>query len=62
MHAIFFSRKRYSYKPSPVFYGRGERFLGVELEVDKGGRDTDNAQELLEIANTANEKRLYIKK
>ena len=61
MHVIFFSRKRYSYKPTPIFYGRGERFLGVELEIDRGGRDTDNAQELLEIANTADKKRLYIK-
>ena len=61
MYVIFFIRKRYSYKPTPIFYGRGERFLGVELEIDRGGRDTDNAQEILDIANTADKKRLYIK-
>ncbi len=61
MHVIFFSRKRYSYKPTPIFYGRGKRFLGVELEIDRGGKDTYNAQELLDIANTVDEQRLYIK-
>ncbi len=33
----------YSYKPEPVFYGKGSRFFGVELEIDIGGRDNDNA-------------------
>jgi len=27
----------YSYKPEPVFYGDGPRYLGVELEIDGGG-------------------------
>ena len=53
--------REYSYKPCPIFYGRGERFLGVELEIDKGGRDSDNAQEILDIANDSKEQRLYIK-
>ena len=53
--------RNYSYKPTPIFYGRGERFLGVELEIDRGGRDTDNAQELLDIANDSKEQHLYIK-
>ena len=26
----------YSYKPDPIFLGEGERFYGVELEIDKG--------------------------
>ena len=50
----------YSHKPTAIFYGEGKRFLGVELEIDRGGKDTDNAQELLDIANDA-ETRLYIK-
>jgi len=53
--------RNYSYKPPVIFYGKGERFLGVELEIDKGGKDTDNAQELLEIANNSKKQHLYIK-
>ncbi len=42
----------YNYKPRPVFYGSDDKnalFLGVELEVDKGGEDEDNAQEIIYI-------------
>lgn len=39
----------YSYKPDPIFYGRGKRYFGVELEIDVGGRDDDNAQLLLDM-------------
>lgn len=45
----------YCYKPSPVFYGSGERFFGVELEIDEGGEDGDNAAELLQIVNQGEE-------
>ncbi len=45
------SIKPYSYKPEPIFYGSGNLFYGVELEVDNGGEDKDNAQKLLDIAN-----------
>ena len=41
----------YSYKPRPIFYGEGNRFLGVELEVDDGGHSEYNAETVLEIAN-----------
>lgn len=41
----------YYHKPCPIFYGKGTRFLGVELELDEGGEDNENARELLEIAN-----------
>ena len=41
----------YYYKPAPIFYGDGPRFFGVELELDNGGEDRDNARSLLEIAN-----------
>ena len=50
----------YSYKPVPIFYGKGKRFFGVELEVDEGGHDTDNAIEIMEEANFNNE-HIYIK-
>jgi len=50
----------YSYKPVPIFYGKGKRFFGVELEVDEGGHDTDNALEIMEEANFDNE-HIYIK-
>ena len=52
--------KNYNYKPEPIFYGSGNLFLGVELEVDKGGHIRENAQELLELAN-ADEDRIYCK-
>lgn len=51
----------YSYKPDPIFHGNGNRFFGVELEVDYGGHLDDNAREVLEIANETQEENLYIK-
>ena len=52
--------REYSYKPIPIFYGKGKCFFGVELEIDKGGREKDYAQELLDIANHCAE-HIYIK-
>lgn len=52
--------KNYSFKPTPIFYGVGDLFYGVELEIDKGGEESSNARELLDIAN-ANEERIYCK-
>lgn len=46
-----YSINEYSYKPLPAFYGAGDRFFGVELEIDNGGEDNDNASELMDIAN-----------
>ena len=60
MYVIFFIRKRYSYKPEAVFFGDGSLFMGVELEVDEGGKDNDNAGTLKEIANSSNN-HIYIK-
>lgn len=54
------SIKNYSYKPEPIFYGSGNLFYGVELEVDKGGEDDENAQLILNIANQT-EERIYCK-
>ena len=52
--------KNYGYKPEPIFYGSGNLFMGVELEIDKGGEFFENAQKLLDIANFPNE-RIYCK-
>ena len=52
--------REYSYKPDPIFYGEGTRFMGVELEVDEGGHSNDNAEEVFKIANSEKE-HLYIK-
>lgn len=53
--------EEYSYKPIPNFCGDGLRYFGVELEVDRGGEDEGNAEELLSIANAEGQDRLYIK-
>ena len=50
----------YGYKPEPVFYGNSKRFFGVELEIDGAGKDSENADELLAIANR-NTDCIYIK-
>ncbi|SEH48578.1 Putative amidoligase enzyme [Ruminococcus flavefaciens] len=50
----------YGYKPEPIFYGDSSRYFGVELEIDGAGKDSDNADEILAIANKDNE-HIYIK-
>ena len=50
----------YNYKPSPIFHGDGEFFYGVELEVDDGGEDQNNARKILNVANN-NSEHIYIK-
>ena len=54
----------YSYKPDPIFHRCPEekkiRYYGVELEIDKGGKDDSNAEVLYNIANS-DEENLYIK-
>lgn len=48
----------YSYKPAPIFYGGDSNlFIGVELEMDDGGTDRENARALKRIAGD----RIYIK-
>ena len=41
----------YGYKPEPIFYGDGSRYFGIELEIDDGGKRSDNAVRILNIAN-----------
>lgn len=50
----------YGYKPDPVFFGKGTRFFGVELEIDAGGHIDANAEKITSVANT-DERRIYIK-
>lgn len=49
----------YNYKPEPIFYGDG-LYLGVELEIDRGGYDAGNADDILYPANRQQE-HLYAK-
>ena len=54
----------YSYKPEPVFYGKGLRYMGVELEVDRdeyhSSSPQEDAKEVMELANEQ-EEQIYIK-
>ena len=56
----------YNYKPDPIFYGDSKRYFGVELEIDEGGKNGDNADTLLgigtepELITYLKERQLYI--
>ncbi len=45
------SIRDYYYKPEPIFYDSGNRFFGVELEVDNAGEIDENAESVMHIAN-----------
>ena len=45
----------YCYKPRPIFYGKGPRYFGVELEIDDGGELDSNANEIMCAANADHE-------
>lgn len=45
----------YCYKPYPIFYGNGPRYLGVELEIDCGGENSENAKLFTNLANSKHE-------
>lgn len=49
----------YSYKPKPIFHGDGNMYMGVELEIDKGGESDCNARDIL---NCTDGEHLYIKR
>ncbi len=39
----------YNYKPDPIFYGKNDPlYMGIEIEIDGGGYDHDNAAEIME--------------
>ena len=46
----------YYYKPEPIFLGDGNRFFGVELEIDDGGEYNSNASRIVDIANCVQER------
>ncbi|QSX04793.1 amidoligase family protein [Sedimentibacter sp. zth1] len=52
--------KDYNYKPEPIFFGDGNKYLGVELEIDEGGESEYNAQLIQDIANNK-DSHIYIK-
>ena len=41
------SIQNYHYKPSPIFYGEGNRFFRVELEIDGAGERDSAAEQLI---------------
>lgn len=41
----------YYYKPDPIFYGKGTRYFGVELEVDGVGENDYSAEDVMCIGN-----------
>ena len=45
----------YNYKPDPIFYGQGDRFFGVELEIDEGGENNVSAEDILYVGNRPHE-------
>ena len=50
----------YYYKPNPIFYGDGNRYFGVELEIDDAGENNTNAAKIVNIANH-DEEHIYCK-
>ena len=46
--------KEYHYKPEPIFYGSGNLFMGVELEIDDGGEVESYAEEIMNVGNAKN--------
>lgn len=53
--------QNYYYKPEPIFYGEGKRFMGVELEIDEGGESNPKAAQIMNIANMNGLEQLYVK-
>ena len=51
----------YNYKPTPIFYGKGPRYFGVELEIDGAGELETKAEDIEEVANGDGTERIYIK-
>ena len=51
----------YYYKPTPIFYGSGNRFFGVELEIDGAGESDSSASSVMGIANSNGLEHIYCK-
>ena len=41
----------YNYKPEHIFYGKDLLYYGVELEIDCGGENSENAEKIEDIGN-----------
>ena len=52
--------RSYCYKPEPIFYGAGTRYLGVELEIDGAGESSDHARKI-QCAGNRDCEHVYIK-
>ena len=50
----------YNHKPSPIFHGEGNLFMGVELEIDGGGEIGEYAKEIMSLVNIEDD-HLYCK-
>lgn len=46
------------FKPDPIFYGKGNRYFGVEFEIDEGGHIDANAEKICDLAINMNDKEL----
>ena len=46
--------KSYNYKPETKFYGTTNLYMGVELEIDLGGENHNNADKIMALANAQN--------
>lgn len=53
--------QNYYYKPTPIFFGSGPRFFGVELELDLGGEDADRAARILALGTIQGRVGMYAK-
>ena len=49
------SIREYNYKPEPIFHGDGDRFFGVELEIDDGGEEDSAARDIMDVGNRVGE-------
>ncbi len=43
--------EEYGYKPNPIFYGEGNRYFGVELEIDGAGKYDESAARIKKQTN-----------
>ena len=51
----------YCYRPVPIFYGKGPRYFGIELEIDGAGERTDYAAKILDAGNCNGKQYIYAK-
>ena len=51
----------YYYKPEPIFRGEGDRYFGLELEIDGAGERDDYANKVLSTGNPDGVENIYCK-